>query len=83
MACDHESSAFPWQPHLKQRNPGAPGLFEVGGEATAGSRGGAVQRTRPALLGAANAVGLEAEQLQDGGHAHECSDGSEVDGRSW
>ena len=35
---------------------------------------------RAALLGAVGAVGLEAEQLQDGGHADGRADGGEVDG---
>ena len=38
-------------------------LIEVGGEATAGAGGRAVQGAGSALLGAASAVGLEAEQL--------------------
>ncbi len=54
-------------------------LVQVGGEAAAGSGGRTVQGTGAALLGTAAAVGLEAEQLQDGGHGDGGADGGEVD----
>jgi hypothetical protein len=40
-----------------------------------------MQRAGPALLGAAGAAWLEAEQVQHGSHRHERSQGGEVDGR--
>ena len=55
-------------------------FVEVGGEATAGSRGRAVEGARPALLGAVGAVGLEAEHLQHRGHRDGRADSDEVDG---
>ena len=39
-----------------------------------------MQGAGAALLGAVRAVGLEAEQLQDGGHGDGGADGGEVDG---
>ena len=41
-----------------------------------------MQRARAALLGAVSAVGLEAEQLQDGGQGDHGAGGVEVDGRA-
>jgi len=57
-------------------------LLKVGGEAAAGAGGGAVQGAGAALLGTVGAVGLEAEQLQDGSQGDRGADGSEVDGRA-
>ena len=56
-------------------------LVEVGREAMAGAGGRAVQGAGATLLGAVGAVGLEAEQLQDGRHGEGGADGVEVDGR--
>jgi len=56
-------------------------LLQVGGEAAAGAGRGTVQGARAALLGSA-AVGLEAEQLQDGRHRNHGTQGGEVDGRA-
>ena len=55
-------------------------LFEVDGEAAAGAGRGAVQGTGAALLAAAAAAGLEAEQLQHGRHGDGGTHGGEVDG---
>src|SRR4051794_30630401 len=55
-------------------------LLEIDAEATAGGGSRAGQRTGPPLLGAAAAVGLEAEQVQDGGDGEGGADGGEVDG---
>jgi hypothetical protein len=57
-------------------------LVQVGGEAPAGAGGGAVPGARAALLGAAAAGDLEAEQLQDGGHRDGGADDGEIDGRT-
>jgi hypothetical protein len=54
-------------------------LVEVGGEGAAGAGGRAVQWAGAALLSAAGAAGVEAEQLQDGGNGHDVADGGEVD----
>jgi len=56
-------------------------LVEVGREAAADAGRRAVQRARAALLGTTGAVGVEAEQLQDGGHADGGANGGEVDRR--
>ena len=52
-------------------------FVEVGREAAAGARSGAVQRTGAPLLGATLVVGLKAEQAQDGGHGNGGADGIE------
>ena len=56
---------------------------EFGGEAVAGAGGRAVQGARAALLGAARADGLPAEQLQDGGDGDGGTNGGEVDRGQW
>jgi hypothetical protein len=53
--------------------------LQVGGEGAAGARGRTVQRARAALLSAADALGLEAEELQDGVHTDGSANGGEVD----
>ena len=55
-------------------------LLEVGREAAAGATGRAVQWAWSALLGAAAASGLEAEQFQGGGHRDGGANRGEVDG---
>jgi hypothetical protein len=55
-------------------------IVEVGREAAAGTRSGAVQRARASLLGATLLRGLKAEQSQDGSHGDGGAHGVEVDG---
>ena len=53
---------------------------QVDGEAAAGAVCGAVQGAWSALLGAATALSLPAEQVEDGGDGEGGADGGEVDG---
>ena len=68
---------MPERPHLKQWKVCWSRLTE---KQRLVPDGRAVQGTRAALLGAVAAAGLEAEQLQDGGHGDGGADGGEVDG---
>jgi len=56
-------------------------LLQVGREAAGRAVGRAVQGAGAALLGAVSGVGVEAEQLEDGGQADGRPHGGEVDGR--
>ncbi len=76
-ACAHRSRALPERPHLKQWKIWSSRLAE---KQRLVPEVRAVQGAGSALLGAAGAVGLEAEQLQDGGHGDGGADGGEVDG---